>query len=411
MKRLVRSAVLFVLGPVLLFGCTSAETAATPDLEPQREQESGVIAGAQVPEGCVPVRGSNAFMPTASEVDCLLITDSQSVHVRNFSEDVITFEWLGAQIRLGAHDRVELHGGVNPAGPSGASLLSAPSVSLGAVYQVDPEQSVSDAYELDGPEVFGPVAVGMTLDEASAALAHPIVVEPNLYASEWLDNGVVINGPHVWEAYVLADPHSPAFIVAGDGSGSSEIVHIVRSTEHLADCLSDSHPEPAPCEWTDGLPFASRRGTSNEMEWLLTGSFNIDEDPPTLSVVFDRTDPIAGAEIQRCWDRALREDIGDDRVDNFVWEPDAIPAARMAVVRALFHCVEPEEIHRALVATKVDGWNLYEPTVKTVDSGHPCWTERYAESFDSFEADWLQSIHDDERPIWTQACREEFLAS
>ena len=59
---------------------------------------------------------------------------------------------------------------------------------------------------------FGPVHVGMTLDEASAALG--------------LELEVIGEVPYHWLAAVSDDPYSPSFLADGPGDGTSVIAEI-----------------------------------------------------------------------------------------------------------------------------------------------------------------------------------------
>ncbi len=201
-------------------------------------------------DSCDVARGPEPWITLfdRSEPDCVIVADFQRLQIWNKGTDRTSFTWVDGPHELASDDFFA-------AGEVGNELEIGPNRFDGDPYQmpvivladVNNSPTASISAFVFGPQLFGPIRVGMTLAEATEAFGHPIEVDPNQ-----------LPGPRTHLAYVVGDPYSPGFIVAGDGGPDSRVGSIITASTTFADvteatgCRSDN-PDRRGCPNTNDL--------------------------------------------------------------------------------------------------------------------------------------------------------------
>ncbi|HET9259722.1 MAG TPA: hypothetical protein VFP42_06275 [Acidimicrobiia bacterium] len=145
--------------------------------------------------------------------DCVEVGVHQDLQIWNKGTDPLSLEWQGTIIEIASDDNYA----TGPIGevvrPGRYSTESDPYRSPD-IHVVNPDDSISAETELDASR-FGSIELGMTLEQASEASGLTVIVDPDLAP-----------GPDCWQAIIAADPYSPIFTVAGDGTEDSTIEFI-----------------------------------------------------------------------------------------------------------------------------------------------------------------------------------------
>lgn len=155
------------------------------------------------PDGCTALIGPEPWLPLFESrltIRCVIVAEHQDVQIWNKGFDPLTIQWVDGQRRL----RSDEHLDTGPAGqvlPPGPTQLGSAPYPMPVIWVLPATRSPSSGVEIDG-ESFGPVAPGMTLEEASAELGLPIGIDPDL-----------LPGPVCFGAVIVDDPYSPIFIV------------------------------------------------------------------------------------------------------------------------------------------------------------------------------------------------------
>jgi hypothetical protein len=158
--------------------------------------------------------------PGTSGAGCVEVGVHQDLQIWNKGTEPLSLEWQGASIDIPSDDKYATGPIGEVAEPGVHSIESDPYWSP-MVHVRDPDDSFSAGTEL-AASGFGSIEIGMTLTEASAASGQTVVVDPDLSP-----------GPDCWLAIIEADPYSPLFTVAGDGTENSKIEFITAF--HLLD--------------------------------------------------------------------------------------------------------------------------------------------------------------------------------
>ncbi len=141
---------------------------------------------------------------------CVVVAEFQNVQVWNKGSESMTVDWPDGRRRVAIDEHFDT-------GPIGAILQAGPNEIEAAPFPMPviwllPE-SLSPTTGIEGTgDGFGHARVGMTLDEASAALGFELEVIGEV--------------PYHWLAAVSNDPYSPSFLADGPGDGTSVIVEI-----------------------------------------------------------------------------------------------------------------------------------------------------------------------------------------
>ncbi len=137
----------------------------------------------------------------------------QDLQIWNKGFDAITVEWFGSS-RLVESDESYATGPIGDLLAPGNYAVDAGPYAMPVIRVIDPVSSTLHLLTA-GDAGLGPVEIGMTLAQASAALGQDITVDENLAP-----------GPRCWLAVVEGDPYSPIVSVAGDGSAASVVTAI-----------------------------------------------------------------------------------------------------------------------------------------------------------------------------------------
>ena len=167
---------------------------------------------------CVALRGPEPWIilwhPSLPQ-PCLIVAEFQNVQVWNKGTEPMIVDWPDGRRRVASNEHFDTGpiGDVLEAGPNDINAAPFPMLTIWLL----PEW-LSPTAGIEGTDDgFGPVRIGMTLDEASAVLGLEFDVSyvpsdpPPLYP---------------WEAVVSGDPYSPLFLADGPGDGTSIILEI-----------------------------------------------------------------------------------------------------------------------------------------------------------------------------------------
>ena len=167
-------------------------------------------------QDCVTLTGSEPWIvlvDRSEPQECLVVAEFQNVQVWNKGSETRTVDWPDRERRVASDDHFDT-------GPIGDVLQAGPNEIDAAPFPMPiiwllPESLSPTAGIDDG---FGPVRVGMTLDEAGAALG--LELEVSFVASD-------PPALYPWEAVVSGDPYSPTFLADGPVDGTSVIGEIL----------------------------------------------------------------------------------------------------------------------------------------------------------------------------------------
>lgn len=200
-----------------------------PETGIELEPALGEVVGRFPPE-CVALVGAEPWLTLFSEDQdppCVIAAEWQNIQFWNKGFDEMTVRWLGEERVVRSDDHFETGpiGSVLGEGPTEIEVSPYPSPVIWVLAAASSRFSTIEV--VDG--AFGPVEVGMTVDEATEALGWPVVVDPDRYP-----------GPRCWGAVISGDPYSPTFVAIGAGDGSSVITEIVLNGPGGA--LADENP-------------------------------------------------------------------------------------------------------------------------------------------------------------------------
>ena len=177
------------------------------------EQPDAALESMVPDQGCVALQGAEPWIilwdPSLTQ-PCVVVAEFQNVQVWNKGFEPMTVHWPDGRRRVAIDEHFDT-------GPIGDVLQAGPNEIDAAPFPMPviwllPE-SLSPTSGIEGTDDgFGPVRVGMTLDEASTALG--------------LELEVVGEVPYHWLAAVTDDPYSPSFLADGPGDRTSVIVEI-----------------------------------------------------------------------------------------------------------------------------------------------------------------------------------------
>ena len=180
------------------------------------EQPEAVLESMVPDRDCVVPTGPEPWIILwdRSPKPCVVVAEFQNVQVWNKGFEPMTVDWPGGERSVAIDEHFDT-------GPSGGVLQANPNDEIDAapfpipVIWLLPE-SLSPTVGIEATDDgFGPVRVGMTLDEASAALG-PELDAPSEATPE----------PDRWLATGSGDPYSPTFLALGPGDRTSVIVEI-----------------------------------------------------------------------------------------------------------------------------------------------------------------------------------------
>lgn len=178
---------------------------------------------------CPSLHGAEPWLTLFSEDPywtCRRVAEFQQIHVWNKGfAPILTIDWPTGVIELQSDTFIvsEPAGDIFEPGPNEITGTPYP---VPTIWLVPREDSPISGWTV-GDGSFGAMEVGMTLDEASEALAamrgpiHPVPV-PRFV----IDPGLA-PGPTMSAAVFEGDPYSPIILVEGPGDGSSVIVEII----------------------------------------------------------------------------------------------------------------------------------------------------------------------------------------
>ena len=182
-------------------------------------EQQDVAPGSMVPDpDCVALTGPEPWITLwdrSLTQPCVVVAEFQNVQVWNKGFEPMTVDWPDGDRRVAIDEHFDTGpiGNVLQAGPNDINAAPFPMPTIWLL-----PESLSPTAGIEGTDAsFGPVRIGMTLDEASAALGLELEVSfvpsdpPPLYP---------------WEAVVSGDPYSPTFLADGPGDGTSVIFEI-----------------------------------------------------------------------------------------------------------------------------------------------------------------------------------------
>ena len=179
--------------------------------------EHAAVPSSLVPDPeCVALVGDEPWIilsgPASS--DCVVAADFQNVRAFNKGHETVTLAWPGGDRTLGI-DESFFTGPIGEVLQAGPNEISSSPPWMPAVWVLPEALSPTAVFE-STEDGFGPARIGMTLDDAAAALGLDIEVGRNLAP-----------GPECWHAVVPGDPYSPTFVVVGAGDGTSVVTAIL----------------------------------------------------------------------------------------------------------------------------------------------------------------------------------------
>ncbi|MYB28107.1 MAG: hypothetical protein F4X38_03105 [Acidimicrobiaceae bacterium] len=164
-------------------------------------------------QDCVTLHGPEPWIilwDRALTQPCVVVAEFQDVQVWNKGFEPMTVDWTDGLRRVAIDEHFDT-GPIGEVLQTGRNEIDAAPFPMPTIWLLP--ESLSPTVEIEATEDgFGPVRVGMTLDEASAALG--------------LHVAVISEVPYHWLAAVSDDPYSPSFLADGPGDGSSVIVEI-----------------------------------------------------------------------------------------------------------------------------------------------------------------------------------------
>ena len=186
---------------------------------PRSDEQHDAVHESMVPDpGCMALHGPEPWIilwDRSLTQPCVIVAEFQDVQVWNKGIEPMIVDWPGGERRVAIDDRFDTGpiGDVLRAGPNDISAAPFPMPTIWLL-----PESMSPTSGIEGTDTsFGPVRVGMTLDEARAALG--LELEVTFVPSD-------PPASHPWEAVVSGDPYSPIFLADGPDDGTSVIFEI-----------------------------------------------------------------------------------------------------------------------------------------------------------------------------------------
>ena len=200
----------------------TADTTTTV-LEPVADRlpaEPAAPTDSMIPDqDCVTLTGSEPWIilvDRSEPQECLVVAEFQNVQVWNKGSEPRTVDWPDRERRVASDDHFDT-GPIGDVLQAGPNEIDAAPLSMPIIWLLP--ESLSPTAGIDGiDDGFGPVRVGMTLDEASAALG--LELEVSFVASD-------PPALYPWEAVVSGGPYSPTLLADGPGGGTSVIGEIL----------------------------------------------------------------------------------------------------------------------------------------------------------------------------------------
>ncbi|MCY3948905.1 MAG: hypothetical protein OXF61_06845 [Acidimicrobiaceae bacterium] len=146
---------------------------------------------------------------------CVVVAEFQDVQVWNKGLEPMTVDWPGGERRVAIDEHFDSGpiGNVLRAGPNDISAAPFP---MPTIWLLPESMSPTSGIEVTDAG-FGPVRIGMTFDEAEAALG--LELELSFVPSD-------PPASYPWEAVVSGDPYSPMFLADGPDDETSVIFEI-----------------------------------------------------------------------------------------------------------------------------------------------------------------------------------------
>ncbi len=180
-----------------------------PDLAPESTASDPDCVALTGPEPWIILWDRSLTQP------CVVVAEFQNVQVWNKGFEPMTVDWPDGDRRVAIDEHFDTGpiGNVLQAGPNDINAAPFPMPTIWLL-----PKSLSPTAGIEGTDdSFGPVRIGMTLNEASAALGLE------------LEFSFVPSDPpaqYPWEAVVSGDPYSPTFLADGPDDGTSVIFEI-----------------------------------------------------------------------------------------------------------------------------------------------------------------------------------------
>ena len=201
-----------IIGVTFLVVLAAAGIAVSVSL---RSDEQHVAAPASIlpDHDCVALLGPEPWITLYAKSEpqyCVVVAEFQNIQMWNKGMKPMTVDWPDGERQVAVDEHFDT-------GPIGDVLQFGPNEIAAAPFAMPTiwllAESLSPTSGIKGTDDgFGPVRVGMTLDEASAELGLRLeAVEPE---------------PNRWIVAVHGDPYSPTFLSEGSGDGTSVIVQI-----------------------------------------------------------------------------------------------------------------------------------------------------------------------------------------
>lgn len=183
------------------------------------DEQHDAVPESMVPEpGCVALHGPEPWIvlwDRSLTQHCVVVAEFQNVQVWNKGFEPMTVDWPDGERRVAIDEHFDTGpiGDVLQAGPNDISAAPFPMPTMWLL-----PESMSPTSGIEGTDTsFGPVRVGMTFDEASAALG--LELEVSFVPSD-------PPAAYPWEAVVAGDPYSPTFLADGLDGETSVIFEI-----------------------------------------------------------------------------------------------------------------------------------------------------------------------------------------
>lgn len=177
------------------------------------------VPGSMVPSpDCIALHGPEPWIvlwDRSRTQPCVIVAEFQNVQVRNKGFEPMIVDWPDGERRVAIDEHFDTGpiGNVLQAGPNDINAAPFPMPTIWLL-----PESMSPTLGIEGTDAsFGPVRIGMTFGEASAALGLELEVSfvpsdpPALYP---------------WVAVVSGDPYSPVFLADGPDDETSVIFEI-----------------------------------------------------------------------------------------------------------------------------------------------------------------------------------------
>jgi hypothetical protein len=187
--------------------------AGTELFDPETGQRLSDSPMALPPEDCEAIYGGSPSVTLFSEeppVGCLVVADFQNLQIWNKGTKFITLRWINSHGQI-PPDHFASTGPIGNFLPFGPTDIESSPYAVPTLWLLGYERSPTGVLR-PGPGSYGPIEVGMSIEEAARALGHDIAVDPDL-------------GPGC--AVVVGDPYSPLMSISVGAESSPLIVGLV----------------------------------------------------------------------------------------------------------------------------------------------------------------------------------------